>query len=116
MDITQRQTLIRAHKEMPASAKCGDLVILTGAMKLFGVLNVCQGMLNIALYQWLSDTSSALLMTGGLSVAMGVLVYMKIRFMMHTKSWMEISLTAICGLYLPIFMLVVSAFQMVEGL
>lgn len=90
--------------------------MLTGAMKLFGWLNLLQGILNVSYYSWMPMAPFELAMSGILAAATWLLVYMKLYFMMHTKSWLEVSLTAICGLYIPIIVLVFAHSQFVIAL
>jgi|GEM_PF-6283338 len=113
---SERHEVIRKNGGIPTAMRHADIAMLVGAMKLFAWLNLVQGILNIIFYSLLPTPSGYLLLTGILSVVMCVLVYMKIYYMMHTKNWIQISVTAMCGLYLPIMMLVVSSINMATGL
>lgn len=104
------------HFTRPAAARPMDIALLTGAMKLGGWLNFFHGTLNIAFYVILATAPFSLLLTGLLSVATWLLVYAKIHFMLHTRNWMDVCLTALCGLYVPLIVLVLTYSQLLDAL
>lgn len=105
-----------AHEDIPSRMRHADIAMLVGAMKLFAWLNLVQGLLNILFYALLPAAPHYLAMTGMLSVVMFGLVYLKIYYMMHTRNWVQISLTAVCGLYVPVIALLVSSIGLADAL
>lgn len=112
----ERQELIGKQKDALQSVRREDIAMLVGAMKLFAWLNMAQGTANIILYGVLTSAGGVLPLTGIFSILICALVYMKIYYMMHTRNWIQISLTAVCGLYIPILMLVISSYYMAIAL
>lgn len=93
-----------------------DLVRMIRTMKLIAAANLAFGLLNAGVYFATRPPESDLLVTGLLSISIYFLVKMKISFINSSKSWIELSITSACGLYLPIFVLAITLFKLIQPL
>lgn len=99
---------IDVSTEKPAPRIGAELQRLIGLMQK--VAWACQycGIISIIFYVSQLIPNFSLLVSGMASVCMSALVRMKISFIHGSKSWVEISVTTACGLYLPCFTLLVN--------
>lgn len=89
-----------------------ELQHLISLMRKVAWLNLYFGLISVCYYLTGLDSSSSTLIAGLVSVAMNWLVKMKISYINGTKSWIEVSVTTACGLYLPLFTLLMTCMTM----
>lgn len=112
-------THIAEHPAQPLASqkiceKLGvDIRRLIMMMSRIAYANMVFGIINVIAHLLVNTTSYDLLVTGLLSIFTYFLVRMKISFINGSKSWIEISVTSVCGLYLPIFVLAVTISKLV---
>ncbi|NBO18569.1 MAG: hypothetical protein EBV03_04950 [Proteobacteria bacterium] len=99
--------------EQKVSLVNDDVQKLIFWMRKVGWANWYFGLINICFYTTGYDTDESVLTTGILSVCMYGLVRAKISYLHAAKNWVEISVTAVCGLYLPSFTLLLTFLNLV---
>ena len=86
---------------------------LIDAMRKVAWLNLYFGLINICFYVTGFNPNISVVVSGGVSVLMYLLVRMKISYITGSKNWVEVSVTVACGLYLPIFTLLLAFLNLV---
>ncbi|MBY0408461.1 MAG: hypothetical protein K2Q01_12285 [Rickettsiales bacterium] len=80
-----------------------ELLRLIKWMEIVSWASLALGLVNIAAYVLKLNPQESVLVTGLVSVSMYGLVRMKLSYINGSKSWIEVSVTTACGLYLPAF-------------
>jgi hypothetical protein len=80
-----------------------DLQKLICLMRGAAWANLILGFISMGLYMVGISTNESVITTGFMSVCMYGLVRAKISYINGSKSWIEVSVTTACGLYLPVF-------------
>jgi hypothetical protein len=94
--------------EKPPTLVNEDVEKLIFWMQKVGWANWYFGLINICFFLTGYDPEASVLTSGVLSVCMYWLVRAKIRYLHGAKNWIEISVTSVCGLYLPSFTLLIT--------
>ena len=95
-----------AKKPVP---RIGDeLLKLIGLMRKVAWINLYFGILNLIFFFTGFAHREPVLVTGLVSLFVYWLVKMKINYITGSKSWIEVSVTMACGLYLPVFTLILA--------
>lgn len=99
---------------VPQAPRIGkELQRLIGLMRKVALLNLYFGLINVCYYILGYSHYASVLITGLVSVCVWWLVVMKIRYINGSKSWVEVSVTVACGLYLPLFTLLLTFLNLV---
>ncbi len=92
----------------PAPRIGQELHHLIELMRKVAFLNLYFGMINVCFFLTGFKPLSSVLITGLVSISVYWLICMKIRYITGSKSWIEVSVTVACGLYLPLFTLMLT--------